>query len=124
MVSPVLEDRFEVLSRHSDMEDVAESWTRRRYFDDAKVQLDSLIGDMRAQTKAVWMDNSLPIGLDHRCVHCLLAWENGKHKKQPRRTGLKHWQPHFVVFFLRPFFAPHPSNRTLPDPCKIGGGAG
>ena len=73
LVSWVLENGFQILSRQSDMEDVAESWTCRRYFDDAKVQLDFLIGDMRAQTKAVWMDNSLPIGLDHRCVHCLLV---------------------------------------------------
>ena len=56
LVSWVLENGFQILSRHSDMEDVAESWTCRRYFDDAKVQLDFLIGDMRAQTKAVWMD--------------------------------------------------------------------
>ena len=94
LVSWVLENGLQILSRQSDMEDVAESWTCRRFFDDAKVQLDFLIGDMRAQTKAVWMDNSLPIGLDHRCVHCLLAWENGKHEKHPTRTGLKHWQPH------------------------------
>ena len=44
--------------------------------------------------KQVWMDNSLPIGLDHRCVHCLLAWEMAKHEKQSARAGLKHWQPH------------------------------
>ena len=94
LVNWVLENGFQILSRHSDMEDVAESWTCRRYFDDAKVQLDFLIGDMRAQTKAVWMDNSLPIGLDHRCVHCLLAWEMAKHEKQSARAGLKHWQPH------------------------------
>ena len=94
LVSWVLENGLQILSRQSDMEDVAESWTCRRYFDDVKVQLDFLIGDMRAQTKAVWMDNSLPIGLDHRCVHCLLAWENGKHEKHLTRTGSKHWQPH------------------------------
>ena len=52
------------------MEDVDESWTCHRYFDNANVQLDFVIGDMRAHTKAVWMDNALPIGLDHRCVHC------------------------------------------------------
>jgi len=94
LVSWVLENGFQILSRQSDMEDVAGSWTCRKYFDDARVQLEFLIGDMRAHTKANWMDNSLPIGLDHRCVHCLLVWEVAKHEKQSARAGLKHWKPH------------------------------
>ena len=49
---------------------------------------------MRAHTKAVWMDNALPIGLDHRCVHCLLVWEKAANQKRPRKAGLKHWKPH------------------------------
>ena len=90
------------------MEAVAESWMCRRYFDDAKVQLDFPIGDMRAQTRAVWMDNSLPIGLGHRCVHCLLVWEMAKHEKQSARAGLKHWKPHLDD-------AGHPTLRKLLD---------
>ena len=49
---------------------------------------------MRAHTKAVWMDNALPIGLDHRCVHCLLVWEKAANQKRLRKAGLKHWKPH------------------------------
>ena len=117
LVSWVLENGFQILSRQSDMEDVAGSWTCRSYFDDAKVQLEFLIGDMltfwphiacapkraasghagakskvkvigymRAHTTANWMDNSLPIELDHRCVHCLLVWEVARHEKQSARA--------------------------------------
>ena len=94
MVSWVLENGFQILCRQSDIEHFAESWTCCRSFDATKLQLDFLIGDMRAQTKAVSMDNSLPIGLDHRYVHCLLVWEMAKHEKQSTRACLKHWKPH------------------------------
>ena len=78
------------------MEDVAESWTRHRYFDNANVQLGFVVGDLRAHTKTVWMDNALPIGLDHRCVHCLLVREMAKYEKRFTRTGLKHWKPYLA----------------------------
>ena len=94
LVSWVLDNGFQILSRHSDTEEVDESWTCHRYFDNAKVQLDFVIGDMRAHTKAVWMDNALPIGLDHRCVHCSLVWEMATNQKRPTKAGLKHWKPH------------------------------
>ena len=94
LVSWVLENGFQILSRYSDTEEVDESWTCHRYFDNAMVQLDFVIGDMRAHTKAVWMDNALPIGLDHRCVHCLLVWEMATNQKRPAKAGLKHWKPH------------------------------
>ena len=80
-----LENGFQIWSRQSDMENAAGSWTCRTYFDDATVQLEFLIADMRTRTSAVWMDFfSLPIGLDHRRVDCLLVWEmaNMKNSQQ------------------------------------------
>ena len=35
----------------------------------------------------------LRIGLDHRCVHCLLTWKVQKCSKYFRNTTLKHWKP-------------------------------
>ena len=35
----------------------------------------------------------LPIGLDHRCVHCLLTWKVQKSSKHVRKRTLKHWKP-------------------------------
>ena len=37
---------------------------------------------------------ALPVGLDHRCVHCLLVSEMATCEKRSTKTGLKHWKPH------------------------------
>ena len=36
--------------------------------------LDYILTDARACVDTVWHDQLIPIGLDHRCVHCLLLW--------------------------------------------------
>ena len=35
----------------------------------------------------------LPIGLDHRCVHCLLTWKVQTSSKHVRKRTFKHWKP-------------------------------
>ena len=57
------------------------------------MQLDYFIADERAVVSRVWNDNMLPIGLDHRCVHCLLTWKVQKSNKYVRKRTLKHWKP-------------------------------
>ena len=57
------------------------------------MQLDYIIADDKAIVSRVWNDNMLPIGLDHRCVHCLLTWKVQKCSKYFRNTTLKHWKP-------------------------------
>ena len=38
-------------------------------------------------------DHSMPVGLDHRCVHCVLQSRVGKKGKWKRRISCKNWQP-------------------------------
>ena len=57
------------------------------------MQLDYIIADDKAIVSRVWNNNMLPIGLDHRCVHCLLTWKVQKFSKYFRKTTLKHWKP-------------------------------
>lgn len=45
-----------------------DNWTRRRAADGALVQLDFILGSVRCYG-TIWVDDSFPIGLDHRCVH-------------------------------------------------------
>ena len=89
----VLQNGLQILSRQSENQDTSESWTCERYFDEARVQLDYIIADEKAAVSRVWNDNMLPIGLDHRCVHCLLTWKVQKSSKHVRKRTLKHWKP-------------------------------
>ena len=43
--------------------------------------------------RQVWHDYILPIGLDHRCVHCILQWCGARPSPKHRRTNLKNWVP-------------------------------
>ena len=42
-----------------------------------------------------WVDRSFPIGLDHRCVHCLICIGGVRPAQIKRCAKLKHWQPYF-----------------------------
>ena len=91
----VLEHGLQIFSRmkHSDCDH--DSWTCQRASDKSLVQLDFLIGAMAFETQDTWNDFALPIGLDHRCVHCILHLpvQRPRHKSD-RRRGLKHWVPY------------------------------
>ena len=58
------------------------------------VQLDFLLANLRVRVVRAWVDKSLPIGLDHRCVHCLIRIGGLRPAQIKRCTKLKHWQPH------------------------------
>ena len=82
-----------------------DNWTGRRASDKSLVQLDFLIGAMAFQTQHTWNDFALPIGLGHRCEHCILhiPVPRPRHKSE-RRRGLKHWVPYLgtlVCFITR-----------------------
>ena len=91
----VLEHGLQIFSRmkHSDCDH--DSWTCQRASDKSLVQLDFLIGAMAFETQDTWNDFALPIGLDHRCVHCILHLpvQRPRHKSD-RRRRLKHWVPY------------------------------
>ena len=90
----VVQNGFHILSRQTSAHDINESWTCQRYFDDTRVQLDFILGDPKASVAQVWLDNILPIGLDHRCVHCIVTWTaQGRAKELPAK-GFKNWKPY------------------------------
>ena len=66
---------------------VAALWTRHG------VQLDYILANFRLQTVEVWNDFALPIGLDHRCAHCILQFQCSSPPRVRRQRGLKRWQP-------------------------------
>ena len=52
------------------------------------------MGDSKANVADVWLDNSVPIGLDHQCVHCIVTWTAKRKLKKMHAKGLKHWKPY------------------------------
>ena len=47
----------------------------------------------RACVESVWHDHLIPIGLGHRCVHCVFLWGGVKPHLRNRRLNLKNWTP-------------------------------
>ena len=84
MVSWVLGNGFNVCSRQTSLHPAHESWTCQRSMDGARVQLDHILADGHVTVQQVWHDYIIPIGLDHRCVHCILQWSR---KRPPPKTG-------------------------------------
>ena len=72
----VLEHGLQILNRQMPMSEIHESWTCARSLDGALVQLDFLTADTRFELLQSWNDFSLPIGLDHRSVHCEVNCNN------------------------------------------------
>ena len=73
--------------------DQHDTWTCRRCFDGALVQIDFIIGDSRAIFEKGWCDNDFPIGNDHRAVHCILGFRLSKVLACKRVNSLKSWRP-------------------------------
>ena len=62
------------------------------YFDETWAQLDLILGDPKSSAAQVWLDNILPIGLDHRCVHCIVTWTAQRRAKKVSAKRFKHWK--------------------------------
>ena len=55
-----------------------------------------MIGAIAFQILGTWNDFAIPIGLDHRCVHCILHLPVVRFRhNSDRRRGLRHWVPYF-----------------------------
>ena len=90
----VVQNGFHILSRQTSAHDINESWTCQRYFDETRVQLDFILGDPQASVGQVWLDDILPIGLDHRCVHCIVTWTAQRRAKKVLAKGFTNWKPY------------------------------
>ena len=70
LIEFVLDEGLCIFNRHMDMANVNDSWTCSRSRDGRLVQIDFILGGLQFVLDDVWYDFGLPIGLDHRCVHC------------------------------------------------------
>ena len=73
--------------------DTTEGWTGRRSSDGMFVQINFILSDANALVEANWNDFIIPIGIDHRCVHCRLAFRT-RTQKQLQQHGMQHGTPH------------------------------
>ena len=88
----ILQNKFYIFNRDGSLQG-NESWTCRRASDGNLVQLDFIIGNAYFSLKKAWNDYCIPIGNDHRCVHCILS-DMQPYKQQYRRKHvLKGWKP-------------------------------
>ena len=88
----ILQNKLYIFNRDSSLQQ-AESWTCRRALDGAYVQLDFIIGDASFNLKKAWQDHCIPIGNDHRCVHCILSRKEPYKQQYRRKHVLKGWKP-------------------------------
>ena len=93
LITWILMNGLLIASRQSPTNNVDDSWTCQRAMDGVRVQLDYILTDARACVDSVWHDHLIPIGLDHRCVHCLLLWRGVRPLPRNRRLNLKNWMP-------------------------------
>ena len=61
-----IQTRLDRNVRHED------SWTCQRSMDGMRVQMDYILSSVQLQLVKVKYDFVMPIGLDHRCVHCTM----------------------------------------------------
>ena len=88
----ILQNKFYIFNRDGSLQG-NESWTSRRASDGNFVQLDFIIGDAHFYLKKAWYDYCIPIGNDHRCVHCVLSHLQPYKQRYRRKQMLKRWKP-------------------------------
>ena len=69
------------------------SWTCHRSFDGALVQLDFVVSSSRMTLVRSWCDYYFSIGLDHRCVHCIVTFVPRKPPQRSIVKRMRNWMP-------------------------------
>ena len=82
-----------VQSRLDPYVSVEDSWTCRHAMDGQLVQIDYILSTGNLALVTCKYDHSMPVGLDPRCVHCILQLCVGKRKKLKKRISFKNWRP-------------------------------
>ena len=95
LIEFVLDQGLSIFSRHMDMPNVHDSWTCSRGSDGRLVQIDFVLGGLQFFLDDVWYDFGLPVGLDHRCVHCKVRCFAGTRDPLKKHPRLKGWKPDF-----------------------------
>ena len=62
----------------------------QRASDGSLVQIDFLLGAIVFQIQTTLNDFAIPIGVDHRCIHCILHFPVARlHRNSDRRKGVE-----------------------------------
>ena len=56
-------------------------------------QIDFIVLDRRTLFDNTWNDYVIPIGLDHRCVHCTFHFNTSRVARRARLQKMKNWEP-------------------------------
>ena len=82
----LIQSRLDRNIRHDDC------WSCHRSMDGVRVQMDYILSSVQLQLVQVKYDFAMPIGLDHRCVHCTMKIPFRK-KRFRKQFGFKCWRP-------------------------------
>ena len=93
MIHWILEHGLQLLNKLDSAITIEECWTCTRAMDGALVQLDFLLASLRVRVVKAWVYQSLPVGVDHRCVHSFIRLGGPRPAQIKRCTKLKHKQP-------------------------------
>ena len=69
------------------------SWTCHRSFDGALAQLDFVARSSRMTLVRRWCDHCISVGLDHRCVHCIIAFMSQELQQRSLTKRVRNWMP-------------------------------
>ena len=92
-VHEVLMHGLVVLNRQLDDNLADDNWTCKRALHGALVQIDFVLSDSRMFVVNVWNDDMVAVGVDHRCVHCVLRFPGRHVRREARNKSLKSWVP-------------------------------
>ena len=92
LVRWVLEDGLSIQSRLDRNIRHDDSWTCQRSMDGVPVQMDYTLSSLQLQLVKVKYDFAMPIGFDHRCVHCTVKIPF-REKRVRKQSGFKCWRP-------------------------------
>ena len=98
LVRWIMSENLQLLNRMTQNQ-TRDGWTCQRYLDGMRTQIDFLLGPLVVEVERAWNDFCIPIGIDHRCVHCVLRIPIRKGRlHKPRRVNFKGWSPHLNEF--------------------------
>ena len=89
----VMQNGLYIANRQEPTHQTEDSWTCRRSSDGILTQIDFIILDRRTVFDNTWNDNVIPIGLDHRCVHCTFHFNTSRIARRARLQKMKNWEP-------------------------------
>ena len=97
----ILEQWFHALNKLDSTMAIEECWTCKRALDGVLVQLDFLLANLRVRVVKAWVDLSLSIGPDHRCVHFLSRIGGVRCAQIKCCIKLKHWEMEHRQAFIQ-----------------------